>query len=78
MQNLGTIFVGLFIEGTLEACATCRESAGGDIVGKKFLIDDVDHGRDKRLDVLGAGDEGVDVGYEEQTPVGQHKNPRAT
>jgi hypothetical protein len=61
VQNLRTILVGYLIERAFEGGTACGESAGGDVVLEKFLVDDVDDGRDKSLDVFCASDESFDI-----------------
>jgi hypothetical protein len=69
MQNLGTVFVRHLIDRAFEGGAACCESTGCDIVLEKFLVDDVDDGRNKSLDVFCASDESFDVTWEDESSV---------
>lgn len=63
MQNLRAVFIGDFIERTLERCASGGEGAGGDVVLEELFVDDIDDGRDESLDVFGVADEGINVAW---------------
>lgn len=69
VQNLRTVLVGHLIERAFEGGTACGESTSGDVVLEKFLVDDVNDGGDKSLDVFGAGNESFDVAWEDKLSV---------
>lgn len=63
MKNLWTLLRWNIIQRAFKARTSCVECTSSDIILKKLFIDDVDHGWDEGLDVLGIGNKSVHIPY---------------
>lgn len=72
MEDLRAVLVRRLVHGALETGATCLEGAGGNVILKELLVDDIDDGGDQGLDVLLASRQGLDVTFRSQPSVTVH------
>jgi len=61
MENLWTLLIRNIIQRASKTRASCLECTCSDIVLQELFVHDVDDGRDQGFDVLGVGNERVDI-----------------